>query len=68
MHVFVCASMCEFRGQNSVKGGVDPQFCPSTLTFYPMSVILTYRSHMASLGPRLTLVSFELEVGLYVVH
>ena len=21
MHVFVCASMCEFRGQNSVKGG-----------------------------------------------
>ena len=21
MHVFVCASMCEFRGRNSVKGG-----------------------------------------------
>ena len=21
MHVFMCASMCEFRGQNSVKGG-----------------------------------------------
>ena len=21
MHVFVCASMCEFRGQNYVKGG-----------------------------------------------
>ena len=21
MHVFVCASECEFRGQNSVKGG-----------------------------------------------
>ena len=21
MHVFVCASMCEFQGQNSVKGG-----------------------------------------------
>ena len=20
-HVFVCASMCEFRGRNSVKGG-----------------------------------------------
>ena len=21
MHVFVCASVCEFRGRNSVKGG-----------------------------------------------
>ena len=21
MHMFVCASMCEFRGRNSVKGG-----------------------------------------------
>ena len=21
MHVIVCASMCEFRGRNSVKGG-----------------------------------------------
>ena len=21
MHVFVCASVCEFRGQNSFKGG-----------------------------------------------
>ena len=21
MHVYVCASMCEFRGRNSVKGG-----------------------------------------------
>ena len=21
MHVFVCASMCEFRGRNSIKGG-----------------------------------------------
>ena len=22
MHVFVCASMCEFREQNSAKGGI----------------------------------------------
>ena len=22
MHVFVCASMCEFRGRNSVKGEI----------------------------------------------
>ena len=21
MHVFMCASMCEFRGRNSIKGG-----------------------------------------------
>ena len=41
-----------------VKDNVDPQFCPSTLTFYPMDVTLTYRSHMTPLGPYLTLVGF----------
>ena len=28
MHVFVCASMCEFRGRNSIKGDVTPQNIP----------------------------------------
>ena len=57
------------------KLGVDPQFCPSTLTFYSMGVTLTYRSHMTSLGPYLTLVGFRASSGLvcgplsaYVVH
>ena len=45
-------------------GGVDPQFCPSTLTFYPMGIILTYCSHMAPLGPHLTLVGFRASSGL----
>ena len=55
--------------------GVDPQFCPSTLTYYPMDVTLTHRSHMAPLGPHLTLVGFRASSGLvcgplsvYVVH
>ena len=43
---------------------VDPQFCPSTLTFYPMDVTLTHRSHMAPLGPYLTLVGFRASSGL----
>ena len=54
---------------------VDPQFCPSTLTFYPMDVTLTHHSHMAPLGPHLTLVGFRASSGLvcgplsaYVVH
>ena len=54
---------------------VDPQFRPSTLTFYPMDVTLTHRSHMAPLGPHLTLVGFRASSGLvygplsaYVVH
>ena len=57
------------------KRSVDPQFCPSTLTFYPMDVTLTHRSHMAPLGPHLTLVGFRASSGLvcgplsaYVVH
>ena len=54
---------------------MDPQFCPSTLTFYPMGVTLTYRSHMAPLGPHLTLADFQASSELvcgplsaYVVH
>ena len=54
---------------------VDPQFCSSTLTFYPMGVKLTYRSHMGPLGSHLTLVGFRASSGLvcgplsaYVVH
>ena len=30
---------------------VDPQFCPSTLTFYPIDVTLTHRSHAAPNQP-----------------
>ena len=30
--------------------GVDPQFCPSTLTFYPMGVTLTYRSQSSPMS------------------
>ena len=55
--------------------GIDPQFCPSTLTFYPMGVTLTYRSHMGPLGAPLTLVGFRASSGhvcgplsAYVVH
>ena len=44
---------------------VDPQFCPSTLAFYPMGVTLTYRSHMAPLGPHLTLAG---PLSAYLVH
>ena len=54
---------------------MDPQFYPSSLTFYPMGVTLTYHSHMAPLGPHLTLVGFPALSGLvcgpfsaYVVH
>ena len=56
-------------------GASCTQFCPSTLTFYPMCVTLTYRSHMAPLRPHLTLVGLQASSGLvcgplsaYVVH